>query len=378
MEEIIRLKPAVWERHEDDLHVMTSQHEIRTLSDPDGMVEAFLGLLDSGATIEDLARRLADRFPDIGVDDVAEGVEGLDALGMLESASSESQLTEAQRERFFTNLVFFQCFANLRLAKEEMQRRLLSSTVLVLGTGGLGSAVLMHLVGAGIGHFTLVEPDIVERRNFSRQYIYRHQDLGRPKVERARDWIREFSPTTEVTISNRTIGSSEDVAALLTGIDLVVAAIDTPRMEIASWINRACVAAGVPHVRGGMGVQSHFVSVDPGRSACVECSNMVMFEEQADGGTASVKWRLFERFDQQNRGVGPIAGHIGSLMAMEGLRYLTGFAPPAAAGAMHTFDLSDGGVERIIPWTARPNCPVCAVAGTRRAYPDPRRSETTV
>lgn len=368
MERLIRLKPTVWERDGDDLHVMTDQHLIRTLGDSDGQVEAVLGLLATGAmTTEALAKAMAQRFPEITVDAMDEGIQGLDGLGMLEDASAAEMLTAEQQERFFTNLVFFQSFATLEQPKEEMQRRLMEAKVLVLGTGGLGSTVLMHLVGAGIGSFTLVEPDVVEIRNFSRQYVYRHADIGRSKVERAREWIQEYGPATEVDIVSETIRSPEDVAELLTGVDLVVAAVDTPPMEIASWINKACVAAGVPHVRGGMGVQSHYVSVDPGRSACVECSLVEMHAEQDAGGSAAIKWRLFERLNRENRGVGPIAGHIGALMAMEGLRYLTGFAPPTAAGVMHIFDLSAGGEETKVPWAAHPDCPVCRTSGTRRA-----------
>lgn len=364
MSRLIRLKPSVWERRADDLHVMTNLHEMRTLSDPDGKIEALLGCLAARAsTAEEVVEALASRFPDVTADDVAEGIEGLDSLGMLENAACAAMLTAQQRERFFTNLVFFQSFATLNLPKEEMQQRLLDSRVLILGTGGLGSTVLMHLAGAGIGSLTLVEPDVVEIKNFSRQYIYRHADLGRPKVERARDWIREYSPGTKVEILNRTIGSAQDVADLLTDIDLVVATIDTPPMQIASWMNRACVAAGVPHVRGGIGVQSHYVSVNPGLSSCVECSLLIMFDEQDAGGEASVKWRLFDRLDEVNRGIGPVAGQIGALMAMEALRYLSGFAEPVAAGIMHTFDLTTN-EEKKIPWPARPDCPVCPTAGT--------------
>ena len=300
------------------------------------------------------------------VDDVSEGISGLDALGMVEDAAKADTLTQWQRDRYYTNLVFFQSFATLALSKEEMQQRLLDANVLILGVGGLGSMVLMHLTGAGIGRFTLVEYDLVEARNFSRQFTYRYADIGRAKVERASQWVREYSPGTEVRALNREITSSADVANLLdlTGADIVIAAVDTPPLEIGSWVNQACVAAGVPYIRGGMGVQSSYVSVDPGRSPCFECSRLVMLEEEDEPGAVGAKWRLFQRLDLVNRGVGPIAGQIGALMAMEALRYLSGFAEPVAAGVFHAFDLSEGGAETVTPWVKRDDCPVCPTADT--------------
>jgi len=372
---MLKLKPAVWERCGDELHLMVDQREMRTLSDPDGRLDELLRLLSAGThTPETLAAGLARRFPDISADDVEEGISGLDGLGMLEDAAKADLLSQWQQERYFTNLVFFQSFATLRHSKEEMQRRLIGANVLILGAGGLGSMVLMHLTGAGVGRLTLLEHDVVEERNFSRQFIYRHADISRAKVERASEWVREYSPSTEVRALNGKITSSEDVAELLegTGADLVIAAVDTPPLEIGSWVNRACVAAGVPHIGGGMGVQSSYFSVDPGRSPCFECNRLVMLGEQGEPGAAGAKWRLFQRLSLVNRGVGPIAGQIGALIAMEALRYLTEFAEPVAAGVIHSFDLSEGGAETVTPWVKHADCPVCPIAGTSASKTAPR------
>jgi molybdopterin/thiamine biosynthesis adenylyltransferase len=364
---LLKLKPAVWERHGDDLHLMLDQREMRTLLDPDGRIEELLRLLSADAhSLQTLTAGLARRFPDVSPDDVAEGVSGLDGLGMVEDAAKADLLSPWQQGRYFTNLVFFQSFATLAHAKEEMQQRLMDANVLILGVGGLGSMVLMHLAGAGIGRLTLLEHDVLEERNFSRQFIYRHADIGRPKVERASEWVREYSPGTEVRALNRKITSSGDIAELLDGTatDVVIGAIDTPPLEVGSWINQACVGAGVPHIRGMMGVQSGYFSVDPFRGPCFECGRLVMLDEQDEPGAVGAKWRLIQRLRLVNRGVGPVAGQIGALVAMEALRYLTGFAEPVAAGVLHSFDLSEDGAETLTPWEKRADCPVCPSAGT--------------
>ena len=368
MEMIPGLKNAVWERQDGDLHVMVDQRQMVTLSDENGEIEALLELLLAAPlTIDALAGKLSATFPHMTPADVAEGIAGLDSLGLLENAAKAGALSDWQRERYFSNLVFFQSFASLERSAEQMQRRLVDAHVLVLGTGGLGGTVLMHLVGLGIGRLTLVEPDVVELRNFSRQYVYRHADIARAKVERAEEWVREYDPTIEVRAVNRRIASTGDVAELLPGVDLVIAGIDTPRFSVGSWINDTCVAAGVPHVRGGMGIQSQYYSVDPGRSACVECDRLVVQAEEQEPGSVGARWRLMHRLDTINRGVGPIAGHIGALMAMEALRYLTRFTDPVSAGVLHTFDLTAGGAETLTPWPKRDDCPVCRTAGNARS-----------
>jgi molybdopterin/thiamine biosynthesis adenylyltransferase len=149
-----------------------------------------------------------------------------------------------------------------------------------------------------------------------------------------------------------------------TGANLVINAADSPPLEIDSWVNRACVAAGVPFIRGGMGVQSGYFSVDPGRSARFECDRLAILSELDEPGEVGAKWRLFLRPDLVNRGVGPIAGQIGSLIAMEAIRYLTRFTEPVAAGVCHVFDLSEGGAETVATVEKRADCPVCPTAGT--------------
>src|SRR6201999_2060072 len=99
-------------------------------------------------TPDTLAAGLARRFPDVTPADVEEAIGGLDGLGMVEDAGVSDP---SDPGRYFTNLVFFQSFATLSHTRQEMQRRLIDAHVLVLGVGGLGSTVLMHLVGAGVG-----------------------------------------------------------------------------------------------------------------------------------------------------------------------------------------------------------------------------------
>jgi molybdopterin/thiamine biosynthesis adenylyltransferase len=218
------------------------------------------------------------------------------------------------------------------------------------------------MAGAGVGQMTLLDNDAVELRNFARQYLYRTQDIGLPKVEQAAAWVRAFSPATDVRAVSRWIGSPEDVADLLPGADLVVSGVDQPD-NVDAWVNEACVAAGVPYVRGGMFAQRlAYWSVDPGRSACLACHEHELAASAPEHGLTPQ--RLATGLDRVNRGIGPVASMVGALVAMEALRYLTAFAPPIAAGCERSVDFATGDQE-VRAWTPWLGCPVCATAPGR-------------
>lgn len=357
---IAKLKNAVWQRAGDDLCVVSEPETQIVLSDPGGQVEHLLGLLREGTRDEaQLAAALAELGMPATQSEVTDAIAALDELRLLVDAASPVSLPDGQAERYFSNLAFFETFASLERPPASFQGALLNSHVVFLGTGGLGSTVIQALTGAGVGQMTLLDNDVVELRNFARQYLYRTQDIGLPKVERAAAWVRAFSPTTDIRAVGRRIGGPADVADLLAGADLVVSGVDQPD-DIDQWVNEACVAAGVPLVRGGMFAQRlGYWSVDPGRSACLACHEHELAAAAPEHGVALE--RLATGLDRVNRGIGPVASMVGALVAMEALRYLTGFAPPIAAGCQRFVDFATGDQERFA-WTPWADCPVCATA----------------
>jgi molybdopterin/thiamine biosynthesis adenylyltransferase len=204
-----------------------------------------------------------------------------------------------------------------------------------------------------------VDRDEVVPRNFARQFVYRQADLGRSKVERAAEWVRDYDPSITVRPVERWISCAQDLKDLLDGVDLIAGGLDS-HVEAPLWVNEAAVRAGVPLVLGGM-VRSQltYYSVDPGNSACVRCD----WQERP-----SLNEPTPEAFVERNRAammgtnmvIGPLAMQIGSLVAYEALRYLTGFEPPRAAGTIVQLDLRTGLTPHYQPITRDPECPVCA------------------
>ncbi len=348
-----RLKSAVWHRDGDDLYIISDPEEQITLADPDGRVELLLSLLADGSRHR---QQLAEAFGE--VDDA---ITALDSLGLLTDADAPTTLTPDQRERNYSNLAFFTTFATLHRGPEEYQCRLLASHVVFLGTGGLGSTVIQALTGAGVGRLTLLDADTLEPRNFARQYLYHYRDIGQPKVDRAAAWVRAFNPAAEVKAVSRWIGGPDDIADLLDHADLVISGVDKPD-EIDLWVNEACVTAGVPYIRGGMYARRiSYWSVNPGRTPCFACHRQAVDNERPEIPSAKLKG-----LERVNRGTGPVASLLGGLVALEGLRYLTGFAPPTAAGRQRFIDLVTG-QDELLDWRQWPDCPVCRRAPQRDA-----------
>ncbi len=358
----VMLKECAWEPLGDDLILVRDPREALTLADPDGQVAALLGELSKGpATAGELSRALRARGVNVTEQDVSGGLDGLDSLGLIERPDERSLGDSTVDARQFSNLTFFSSFARRDQSRAEFVRRVRDSGVLVLGAGGMGSSIVQCLAGLGVGAMTLVDRDDVEPRNFARQFLYRHRDIGRSKVERAAEWVREYDPDITVRAVDRWITGPADLTDLIDGVDIVVGGLDGER-GAHLWINEAALRAGGPFVGGGMQrTQFAYWSVDPGRSACLLCDESDL-PDLDDPTSAGAGQRLSRSLRFSNALIGPIAMQLGSLIAYEALRYLTGFEPPRAAGAHVILDLRTGLVPTWQPFPRDPACPACALA----------------
>jgi len=362
-----RLKGLAWQREGDELRLVYDIREQFLVDDPNGVVEALLLLLDEGGrTPAELAECLTAQGTPVTTEDVDNALALFDSHGLVEDADGCAAFNDTERERYHSNLAFFESFATLGRSRADFQRDLRDAHVLVLGTGGLNSNTIPHLCGLGVGRLTLLDRDNVESRNFARQYLYTYADIGSPKVEVAADWVRAFDPAVKTEAVSATVGSAADVADLLERFrpDVVMCGVDNP-LEVGSWVNTACVAAAIPFVRAGMRVTTGLVmSVDPGSSGCFACIGTASELSHDDSAAAA----LYKSRATVNRGIGPIAGLLGSLSAFELLRYLTGFEPPAYAGRQLTIDFARGCEMTLSQWEKRTDCPDCgsAMAVTQR------------
>ena len=200
---------------------------------------------------------------------------------------------------------------------EAAQRALGEASVLVVGAGALGSPVATYLAGAGVGRLGVVDDGDVELSNLHRQHLHFTPDLGVPKAHSAVAKLGYLNP--EIVIEPYQAAFNP---AMLEGQDLVVDCTDSFEARYA--INAACCAAGLPLVEGGVvGLSGLVMAIRPGETACYRCA----FPHAPEGAASCAEAGV----------LGPAAGVIGSLQALEALKLLAGL--PALTDAFLQVDL---------------------------------------
>lgn len=152
---------------------------------------------------------------------------------------------------------------------EASQRRLAGASALVVGVGALGSVSAELLVRAGVGRVVVVDRDVVELTNLQRQMLYAETDVGRPKVEAARDRLVQINSGVLVEPLAEDL-HGERALELVDGVGVVVDGTDN--FETRYVLNDACVARGVPLIYGGaVGTSGTVMPVLPGEGPCLRC-----------------------------------------------------------------------------------------------------------
>ena len=225
----------------------------------------------------------------------------------------------------------------------EGQQALLNARVLIIGVGGLGSPVAMYLAAAGIGHLVISDFDQVDLSNLQRQIAHGHNDIGRPKVDSARDQMLGLNPDIEVTALNKKL-EGEELRQQVRDADVVVDASDN--FSSRYLLNEFCVAESTPLVSGAAIRMDGQVSVfmNQGDGPCYRCLYRDGMEE--------------EQTCSDNGVVAPLVGMVGSIQAMETIKLLTGIGE-VLEGRLLVIDAM--GMEfRSMKLKADPDCPVCS------------------
>jgi molybdopterin-synthase adenylyltransferase len=220
----------------------------------------------------------------------------------------------------------------------ENQLRLKNSRVGIAGTGGLGSAVSLYLAAAGIGGLSLCDYQKTELSNLNRQILYTERDIGKKKLGAARKRLESLNSTVEIREFDEII-DGRSAARIFSGCDLVVDCLDN--LETRLVLNRFCWSSGLPLLHGGISEYfgQLFFAV-PGETACLACFLPPRGEQS---GAVPV--------------TGATAGVIGSMQALESLKYL-GKLSEVGTGSLRLIDLFSMQIETLAVHR-RPDCPVC-------------------
>ncbi len=225
----------------------------------------------------------------------------------------------------------------------EGQKKLKAASVLVIGTGGLGSPVALYLAAAGVGRIGLIDYDVVDFSNLQRQIIHGESRLGDLKVESARDRLKDINSEIQVDIYNESI-TSDNAFEIAEPYDLIIDGTDNYPTRYL--VNDLCVLTGKPNVYGSIfrfdGQASVFFAE---QGPCYRC----LFPEPPPPGLVPSC--------AEGGVLGVLPGTIGSIQATEALKLILGIGD-SLIGRLLLYDALDMSFLTV-KLKKNPNCKIC-------------------
>ena len=211
--------------------------------------------------------------------------------------------TNEQLERYSRHVI-------LQEVGVKGQKKLLNASVLIIGAGGLGAPAALYLAAAGVGTIGIVDADEVDLSNLQRQVIHTTNDVGKAKVKSAAETMEAINP--DVTVKTyRTFVDSTNIMDLIKDYDFIIDGTDNFPAKFL--INDACVMAGKPFSHAGIiRFKGQLMTYVPGEGPCYRC---VFKNPPPKDAVPTCK---------QAGVIGAMGGVIGSLQAMEAIKYIIG------------------------------------------------------
>ena len=211
--------------------------------------------------------------------------------------------TNEQLERYSRHII-------LKEVGIKGQKKLLNAKVLIIGAGGLGAPAALYLAAAGVGTIGIADADEVDLSNLQRQVIHTTADLGKAKVKSAAETMTAINPDVKVN-TYRTFVTSQNIMNLIAGYDFILDGTDNFPAKFL--INDACVMAKKPFSHAGIiRFRGQLMTYVPGQGPCYRC---VFKNPPPKDAVPTCK---------QAGVIGAMGGVIGSLQAMEAIKYIIG------------------------------------------------------
>jgi molybdopterin-synthase adenylyltransferase len=245
-------------------------------------------------------------------------------------------LSEEQIERYSRHII-------LKEVGGKGQKKLLNSKVLIIGAGGLGAPIALYMAAAGIGTIGIADADSVDLSNLQRQVIHFTPDIGKPKVQSAKEKMLAINP--EITVNTyETWINAANIRGILADYDFVIDGTDNFAAKFL--INDACVLAGKPYSHGGiLQFVGQTITVLPGQTTCYRCIFPTPPPKDAIP-TCS-----------QAGVIGVLPAVIGSIQATEAIKFLLGKGE-LLAGRILMYDAL-GMHFRDVAVNRNAKCPIC-------------------
>ncbi len=245
--------------------------------------------------------------------------------------------TDEQLERYSRHII-------LKEVGVKGQKKLLNGKVLIIGAGGLGSPAAMYLAAAGVGTIGIADADEVDLSNLQRQIIHATEDLGKAKVKSAKETMERINPDVKVHTYRKFI-KADNIREIIRDYDFIIDGTDNFPAKFL--INDACVLEKKPFSHAGIiRFKGQLMTYVPGQGPCYRC---VFQSPPPKDAVPTCK---------QAGIIGAMAGVIGSLQALEAVKYLLGVGD-LLTGKLLTYDALTMEFRTVKLPKHVPNCGVC-------------------
>jgi adenylyltransferase/sulfurtransferase len=262
-----------------------------------------------------------------------------DSIYILPAVAGGSELKNEDLQRYSRQIMLdeigFVGLEKLRKAK-----------VCVVGVGGIGNPVVTQLTAMGVGKLKIVDRDIIEISNLHRQHLYTENDIGRVKVEAAKERLEKINSSVEIEALPNSV-TKYTAESIVDGFDIVVDALDSIDARYA--LNDACIKLNIPLIyAGALGMLGSVCTIIPNKTACLRCIFPALAED--DMPTCSTE------------GVHPsILYLVGGIQVSEAVKIILGEKPTLENKLLYV-DLNDLSLEKVSVFRQE-ECPSC---GTKR------------
>lgn len=262
-----------------------------------------------------------------------------DSIYILPAVAGGSELKNEDLQRYSRQIMLeeigFIGLEKLRKAK-----------VCVVGVGGIGNPVVTQLTAMGVGKLKIVDRDIIEISNLHRQHLYTENDLGKVKVEAAKERLEKINSSVEIEALPNSV-TKYTAESIISGYDIVVDALDSIDARYA--LNDACIKLNIPLIyAGALGMLGSVCTIIPNKTACLRCIFPALAED--DMPTCSTE------------GVHPsILYLVGGIQVSEVVKIILGEKPTLENKLIYV-DLNDLSLEKIAVFRQEE----CSSCGTKR------------
>jgi bacteriocin biosynthesis cyclodehydratase domain-containing protein len=326
------------------------------IDDPDGTWAALLQACDGSVGLDGLGARLARRGVDLSPEELAEGVDSLLSHGLIVDAADDVA------DEWSSQRAYLEQLSRGGMNVASMQDRVRKTRVLVLGAGGIGTWLAQSLAMMGVAELIVVDPDLVEDSNRTRQ-PYPADSVGRRKVEVLGEIVTGLRPGLRYVGVDLRVEQPGDLSSLIENVDVVASCADEPSVEVvAGLVASVCLPARVPHLiaayNGPIGRVGPFWYPRRRPLPCYGCLARVRDTDDRAYGLSSAELAVAAPGGRRTAVSAAQSQVVAALVAGEILHLRAGI-PPATAGRVVVLDLLTLRSHRSrVP--VRDDCPRCS------------------